>query len=111
MQEVLPEVIEPLAPTMDIFLTLIQSVVPTFIGALSGWLFARRKQKAEARQSELDTVEKAVAIWREVAEGLKLELQVQREEIAVLRSKIEALHSDNTRLLGELKKFKKQTSA
>ena len=85
-------------------------IIPTltaFAGAFSGWFFGRRKQAAEAVASELDTVEKAVAIWREIAQDLKKELAEQTMKIEKLSEEVSTLRRHNARLLSELKAIKK----
>ncbi len=91
-----------------LFELLLAPVLTAFAGAFSGWYFARRKQTAEAVQSELDSVEKAVAIWRTIAQDLQKELASQSEQISNLRAEVELLRQDNTRLLSELKAIKRQ---
>lgn len=89
---------------------LIDVIIPILAGLVSGfsgWLFARRKQAAEAAASELETIEKAVSIWREVAQDLKKELESQSREIAKLRDEVSTLRRDNARLLSELKQIQK----
>lgn len=93
---------------------LIIPLLTAFAGAFSGWFFGRRKQQAEAVASELETVEKAVAIWREIAQDLKKELAEQTEKIEAQSAKIvklseevSTLRRDNARLLGEMKVIKK----
>lgn len=91
--------------------TLLVPVITTMAGAFSGWFFGRRKQQAEAQASELETVEKAVAIWREIAQDLKKELALQSDEIGKLREEVSTLRRDNARLLTELKIIKKNQHA
>lgn len=93
---------------MEQFLdTLLFPLLSSAASAFLGWFFARRKQKAEAVASELETVEQAVRIWRELAQDLKKELSEQSVEIAHLRDEVSVLRKDNVRLLSELKAIKK----
>lgn len=71
------------------------------------WVFTRRKQTAEAEGSELDNVEKAVAIWRQTAEDLHKEINELRQQITDLRRQIGELQSENDRLIREIEKIKK----
>ena len=71
------------------------------------WVFTRRKQTAEAEGSELDNVEKAVAIWRQTAEDLHKEINELRQQITDLRRQIGELQSENDRLIKENEKIKK----
>ena len=71
------------------------------------WVFTRRKQTAEAEGSELDNVEKAVAIWRQTAEDLHKEINELRQQITDLRRQIGELQSENDRLIREIEEIKK----
>ena len=82
----------------------------TIAGGFSGWFFGRRKQKAEAFQSELEAIEKAVGIWREIAQDLKVELTEQGLQLQKLQDEVSTLRRDNARLLSELKLIKKAQS-
>lgn len=92
---------------MEIFQSVVIPVLTALGAGFSGWLFGRRKQAAEAVASELETIEKAVAIWREIAQDLKKELEAQSAEIAKLRDEVSTLRKDNAGLLSELKQIKK----
>ena len=87
--------------------TLLAPIITTLVAAFSGWFFGRRKQTAEAAQSELEAIEKAVTIWREIAQDLKKELGEQSLQIQKLQDEIGTLRRDNARLLTELKAIKK----
>lgn len=84
----------------DILLGILAAGGTGFVSALVAWIFARRKNTAEARQAEaqaditeLDRVEQAITIWRKIAEDLKAQVQ--------------ALSDENKRLICELKKVRK----
>lgn len=81
----------------------ITSVITAFVT----WFFARRKQEAEVVQSELDAVEKAIAIWRDTAESLKKKVDEQSALLHKLQEEVATLRRDNARLLSELKQIKK----
>lgn len=87
--------------------TLLAPIITTIVGAFAGWFFGRRKQQAEAVMNELETVEKAVAIWRQIAQDLKAEMELQSKQILSLRTEVEELRKDNAGLLQELKRIKK----
>lgn len=87
--------------------TFLVPTITTLAGGFSGWFFARRKQAAEVVQSELSSVEKAVSIWREIAQDLKKELAEQSLQIQKLQDEVGTLRRDNARLLSELKQIKK----
>lgn len=82
------------------------------VTGLTGWIFGRRKNIAQVRTIELDNIEKAVEIWRNLAESYALKLTViQAEidkvsaenkslkvEIDSMRDKLAKLSSDNKTL-------------
>ena len=62
--------------------------------------------KALAESTELDNVEKAIRIWREMAENLQKELETSRtryeemtKQVNDLRKAVEKLNSSNQRIL------------
>lgn len=92
--------------------------------ALSGGLIVtlvtlrstRLKAKAEAKGSELDNVQEAITIWREMAENLKCELEASRKkyeesteqmqkEVESLRLAIGRLTSVNNKMVKLLDKI------
>ena len=73
-------------------------VITGFSSAFAGWLFARRKYKAETESNEIENLDKAVALWRTIAEDLKedndavrAQEKTMREEILELRNRISDL--------------------
>lgn len=91
---------------MELFKEFLIPVLTTFVGALVGWFFSRPKEKAELQTSELDNVDKAVKIYREMIEdlGRKYEKAISDLEKANLR--IKELENSVEELLAELKKYK-----
>lgn len=83
-------------------------VISTIVGILTGvggWFAARERNRAETKISELDAVEKAVKVWRELSEELQtrydqlLATQVELEkEMLELRSKMSTLKRENEQL-------------
>lgn len=68
--------------------------------------------EALAESTELDNVEKAIKIWREMAESLRLELQDSRHkyeeivsQVAELKKSIDRLNNTNARILRMLDKM------
>lgn len=106
--------------------------LPSVLTGFLTWFFSRKKQKAEVTTNELDNVEKAAKIWRELSEDLekrlKEEIRELREENTTmqdrfntvleenkalknqmhsLENQLKEAHQQNTKLLCELKKFNK----
>ena len=67
--------------------------------ALIGYLFAAKKNNAETNVLELEAVEKAVRIWRELAGDLK-------KEVEELRKQVNELIEENQTLTEEINKLK-----
>src|SRR5688572_29259439 len=78
------------------------------INALTGittatitWYAARRKNNAESYVSELDAVERAVKVWRELGEGMQKKYEALHEEIQMLRGEVKVLREENLELKKE----------
>ena len=85
------------------------------INALTGittatitWYAARRKNKAETYVSELDAVERAVKVWRELGEGMQKKYEALHEEIEMLRGEVKVLREDNRELKKENQRLLQQ---
>lgn len=63
---------------LEFFLTNI--LAPTFAAGFT-WILARRKFKQEVKANELENVERAVGIWRNISEGLEDKLNSALKEI------------------------------
>ncbi len=84
----------------------------SLIAAVITWFFSRKKQSAEVESTELDNVNKATSIWRELAEDLKKQVDdlregqqrifeensLLREEVVKLEKKVHLLTSENKKL-------------
>jgi peptidoglycan hydrolase CwlO-like protein len=56
------------------------------LGSIITYIFTRRKNRADARKSELDNVDKAVSIWRSLAQDLEKEIKDLRQEVEDIRT-------------------------
>lgn len=85
---------------------IIYTIVPAVVMALVGWFLARRKYRAEAKANELDNVDKAIKIWRELSQELEMrlrnEIQILREENETLKIKLKELKCENEKMHKEL---------
>lgn len=86
----------------DIIIAVLSSGAVT---GLVGWILARRKNTADAQKSELDVVEQAIKIWREMTEDLKKEVEASRAENAVLRKEIAKLRCTNEKIVKALERI------
>lgn len=85
------------------------------ISALTGittatitWHAARSKNKAESYVSELDAVERAVKVWRELGEEMQLKYEALHDEIELLRVEVKVLREDNRQLKQENQRLLQQ---
>ncbi len=69
--------------------------VAPIVAAFLGWLFGYRKSQADATVSELDAVEKAVGIWRELATSLRSDLEMLRAQCDHLDKTVINLKHEN----------------
>lgn len=86
---------------MEFFNAILISILPTFVAGFSGWFFTRRKYVAETTKTEIQNLDKAATIWREVAQNLKI-------EIDRLSENQRQLMLENNKLLGRVTELQKQ---
>lgn len=109
-------------------LELIVTLLMPVVSAYAAWVFARRKNSADAQASELDNVDKAATIWRNLSEQLEsrlnLEIQSLRKDNSELKDlvnklsgeneelekKMKALASENKKLIEQLRIFNQRNS-
>lgn len=87
---------------LDVLIPLIASA----LGALWGKKTERKKAQADLSGVELDNVDKAVRIWRGLAETLEAKVDELINEIHELRAEMEKLRKENV----ELKKTLEQNT-
>jgi predicted RNase H-like nuclease (RuvC/YqgF family) len=94
---------------------LLLIIIPSAMSSAITWLITRRKNTAEAESSELDNVEKAIKIWRELSTDLETRLrndiQRLREENSNLRIEIEVINRDNEAMREQISDHQKQLKA
>ena len=66
---------------MNELLYALIALVSTLLSSSGVYIFMRRKYKAEARMSELDTVDKAISIWRNLAQDLEKKVDDLEQKI------------------------------
>jgi predicted nucleic acid-binding Zn-ribbon protein len=76
---------------MEQYISLILNAIlgGGFIASLVNLRSTKKKAASEAKSKELDNVQEAIGIWREMAEGLKKELEETRAENADFSSKMQ----------------------
>jgi regulator of replication initiation timing len=85
--------------------TLITILGSSAVSSVVGYIFARRKNIAEAQKSELDLVTKAITIWRQQATELMEEVVSLREENKALRLEISKIRCINAKIVKALDKL------
>lgn len=83
---------------ISIFTVLFSSLTGGGIGWFVMLRATRQKAMAESRGSELDNVEDAVKIWRELAESFKNELQQARADNSEITKQVDLLRREVVRL-------------
>ena len=78
------------------------TAVGVILTAVIGWLLGKRKASADARSTEMDSVDKAITIWRELAQDFKTEVEELRSEVSQLREENNKLTKEVNRLIGIL---------
>lgn len=86
----------------------LNAIIENAIIALSSagitWVFSRKKQNAEIKASELDNVEQAISIWRELALDLGKKVEDLSTRYDTMSMEINSLRRENKYLKAELKK-------
>lgn len=80
--------------------------ISLFLSTLVGWLFGRRKQQAETQTTELDNVDKAIHIYRQMIDDLSQKYAHAIEELHTAQQRIKQLETTIENLLTQLKKYK-----
>ena len=78
--------------------TLVTGLASAGGGGFFTWLFARKKNNAEAKGSELENVEQAIKIWRETAMELSKRVDELSKEVEELRNDLITVHRENKAL-------------
>lgn len=87
---------------------MIVSALTAVTTATITWYAARRKNKAETYVSELDAVERAVRVWRELGEEMQQKYEALHDEIEMLRTEIKVLREENRQLKKENQRLLQQ---
>ena len=81
---------------------LIIMILGPLVSAFATYVFARRKNVADAETSELDNVNKVATIWRTLATDLELrfsrEIGELRKDNEQLKSQVEKMSDENVEL-------------
>ena len=89
----------------QIIIPYLSEAITALVAAFAGWFFTRRKSRAESDKSELDVVEEAIKIWREIAQDLKKEIQELKEENKLLKHEVSRIRVLNNKIFKALDKL------
>lgn len=67
------------------------NILTPFASAGLTWFLARRKYRAESKANELENVEKAISIWKNLAIDLKKEVEQLKTELIEHKQQIDNL--------------------
>ena len=93
---------------MDYTTIIITLIGTLFGGGLASFVTIRTQKKkaaVEVESTELDNVEKAITIWREMAVDLRNELETQRSKYAEITEHVDALRREVKRLTDTSKRI------
>lgn len=90
-------------PTNVVAANIVWGIVASGISILLTYFVARRKSKGDAISTELANVEKAISIYRGIAEDLQ-------REIHELKTELEKVYQQNKTIQLENRDLKKQLS-
>jgi len=80
-------------------------IIPSATGALGAfvsWIFGRRKENVEVQASEINNVQEAIKIWKDMAQELKEEVAELKEKVEQLTSEVNTLRVENISLRSKL---------
>lgn len=76
-------------------------IIPSATGALGAfvsWIFGRKKENVEVQASEINNVQEAIKIWKDMAQELKEEVAELKSKVEELSREIDALREENHQL-------------
>lgn len=80
-------------------------IIPSTTGALGAfvtWIFGRKKENAEIQGSEIQNVTQAIAIWKDMATELKIEVAELKQKVDELSNEVHNLRAENLSLRNQL---------
>lgn len=95
---------------MDIDLNWLWAGLGTAATSFATWIFARRKNNAEAQITEIEAVDSALAIWRQTSEQLKSDISIMRADFKTMQDEIISLKNRNGELENQLSLMRERNS-
>ena len=94
---------------MEILKEPLLAFISLFLSTLVGWLFGRRKQQAETQTTELDNVDKAIHIYRQMIDDLSQKYAQAITELHTAQQRIKELETTIENLLSQINATQKST--
>lgn len=82
--------------------SIIEGLIGAGGGSIIGFILGRKKENVEIKGSELDNTEKAVKLWREMAEELKRQVDDLSQKVDTLMSEVHSLREENAELRNKI---------
>lgn len=108
--------VEPTTVTQD--LSWLWALVAATVTQFVNYIIGRRKEAkevakagAEAQGAELDNVEKAVAIWRKLAEEMNAQVVELKAQVKTLADEISKLQVENITLKSQIQELRDENIA
>lgn len=91
------------------------AVLASGLTALVAWARARKKEakdlakaSAEVELAELENVEKAITIWRQLADEMIKQVDHLKKEVMDLTAQVKILHTENGTLRDQVERMKQE---
>lgn len=84
---------------MEMLMMYVIGPAMTIGSSVVAYLQGRKKTTAEVKSNELDNTEKAIAIWRTLAEDVTAQLQAREQKDIEMKFKMDSIHEQNAELM------------
>lgn len=85
--------------TLELIMMYVIGPIITIGASVVTYSLGRRKASAEAKSNELDNTEKAIAIWRNLAEDMTHKLQERESLILEMKEQMDRILLQNNELI------------
>lgn len=84
--------------------------VGSAITALWSWIRQRKRDAADIKNAEIENVEKAIAIWRNLAQDMRTQVDELKAEVKHLSEEVGKLHTENETLKSQVGELQRENS-
>lgn len=88
--------------------SIVEGLIGAGGGSIIGFILGRKKENVEIKGSELDNTEKAVKLWREMAEELKKQVDELSGKVDNLMTEVHSLRLENAELRTKIDENKRK---